>query len=106
MRYGLVTRKKLWVQDAQDQCENATLGIVGEAGEIAEWRKKSLFHPLPRPTLDHLRKELGDLLFYVALMNELYFADSLLDVAKDNIRKLKERWPQRYADIDPETLTI
>ena len=46
----------------------------------------------------HLQKELGDVLWYVALMCES-FGWKLEDIMKINIEKLKERYPEGF---DPE----
>ncbi len=106
MRYGAVTRAALWVQETAQQEDNAVLGLVGEAGEIADYFKKLKYHPFPNLTIQDLRAEIGDTLFYLALLNECIFGDSLLNVAKDNIEKLKKRWPDRYADVVTEDLTL
>lgn len=71
-----------------------TLGMVGETGEVAEHVKKHLRHGKP---LDYaeLNKELGDALWYLAVMAyELGFR--LEDVAADNIVKLKARYPDGF----------
>jgi len=73
----------------------AALGLTGESGEVAEIIKKAFYHG---HTLDKelLRKELGDVLWYLAVM-----ADSLglsLDqIATDNIAKLTTRYPQGFS---------
>lgn len=71
-----------------------TLGLNGEAGEVAEHVKKRLRHgkDLDR---DALKKELGDMLWYLAVMAyELGFR--LEDVAADNIVKLRARYPAGF----------
>lgn len=106
MKYGQVVKTALWVQDPKDQLDNAVLGIAGEAGEIADHFKKIKFHPHSKRTNAELRQEIGDVLFYVALLNEVTFGDSLLDVAKDNIKKLRGRWPERYNHINLDELSL
>jgi NTP pyrophosphatase (non-canonical NTP hydrolase) len=105
-RYGTVVKEALWVQDKDAQIMNALLGIAGEAGEILDFYKKKLFHPSRAQKDVDLRLEEGDLLFYLALFHENHDGDSLLEVAKDNIRKLQRRWPDRYNDVDVEALTL
>src|SRR5437667_86226 len=106
--YGREVRKRMFVQDRRDQTINAYTGLTAESGEVADYYKKLLFHPPhPRnPTKEDLRKELGDVLWYLATVNEIEFGDSLLDVAKENIRKLQARWPERYGDVDLDNLTL
>lgn len=71
------------------------LGIAGEAGEVADYLKKVIFHehPLDRAKL---ADELGDVLWYVAALatiNEL----SLDDVAEGNLAKLRRRYPEGFS---------
>ena len=107
MRYGAVVQSKMFVTDRDAQIDNAILGIGGEAGEILDYFKKLRHHPVNvRKTGQSIRDEIGDLLWYVAALNELLFGDSLLNVARDNIRKLQGRFPERYNTVDVETLSL
>lgn len=69
------------------------LGLVGEAGEVAEKIKKIIRDRNGDYTDEdilEIKKELGDVLWYVAVLaNE--FEISLLDIAKTNIAKLQSR---------------
>jgi NTP pyrophosphatase (non-canonical NTP hydrolase) len=71
----------------------ATLGLVGEAGEIANKVKKIIRDQsgdINQDVKDKLGKELGDVLWYVsALATEL--GVSLSSVASDNLDKLLSR---------------
>ena len=77
---------------------NGALGLCGESGEVADLVKKHRFHGV---TLDEekLRKELGDVLWYVAQI-----CDSrgwkMGDVMAGNIEKLKARWPEGFQTGD------
>lgn len=67
------------------------LGLAGEAGEVADLIKKTVFH---RHDLDRdaLIKELGDVLWYVAaLCTKLGIPMS--EVMERNVAKLKARYP-------------
>jgi NTP pyrophosphatase (non-canonical NTP hydrolase) len=70
-----------------------TLGLVGEAGEIAEKVKKMLRDDngiLTEERRQALIKELGDVLWYLsALSREI--GSSLEEIAKFNIEKLHSR---------------
>lgn len=70
-----------------------TLGLVGEAGEVAEKVKKVLRDNkgiMDDERKDQIRKELGDVLWYVSqLATELGFG--LEGVAQENLDKLRSR---------------
>ena len=69
------------------------LGIGGEAGEVIDKFKKVLRGDiaLTPTTKQALRRELGDLLWYVArCADELGY--DLDEVAAKNLRKLEARW--------------
>ena len=69
------------------------LGLAGETGEIAEKIKKAIRDDGGRMTDERraaLRKELGDVLWYLAAMcSELGL--TLGDVARENLEKLARR---------------
>ena len=70
-----------------------TLGLVGEAGEVAEKMKKVLRDNdgvISEEKREEITKELDDVLWYIAnLSKELNV--SLEDVAQKNIEKLQSR---------------
>jgi NTP pyrophosphatase (non-canonical NTP hydrolase) len=69
------------------------LGLTSESGEVADKLKKIIRNKAGKFTDDdkaEIRKELGDVLWYVALMaDELGF--TLEDVAQTNLNKLFDR---------------
>jgi NTP pyrophosphatase (non-canonical NTP hydrolase) len=71
------------------------LGLAGEAGEYADEIKKVVFHGKPVDE-KRLAKELGDVLWYVAIA-----ADSigmkLSEVAAMNVEKLRARYPNGFS---------
>lgn len=73
-----------------------SLGIAGEAGEVADLTKKLFFHGH-----DFVKQkfilELGDVLWYVARMASL-LGVSLEDVAKANVEKLRARYPNGFSE--------
>lgn len=74
------------------------IGLAGEAGEVADYLKKGIFHRHGYDA-DVVREELGDLLWYVAgLCTQLGF--SLEDVMQGNIDKLKARYPGGFSVED------
>lgn len=70
-----------------------TLGLTGEAGEIAEKIKKVIRnHDGDYTKLDRedLTKELGDVMWYLAMLADTFDIE-LDDVARANIAKLADR---------------
>ena len=70
-----------------------TLGLVGEAGEVAEKVKKVIRDKngiFDEESKEGIKKELGDVLWYLSnLCNEFNFR--LEDVALQNLEKLNQR---------------
>ena len=70
-----------------------TLGLVGEAGEVADKLKKVIRDNdgiLTDPVRDAVAKELGDVLWYLAVV--AYEMDyDLNEIARMNLDKLKSR---------------
>ncbi|UTH13308.1 nucleoside triphosphate pyrophosphohydrolase family protein [Macrococcus equipercicus] len=77
---------------------NYALGLTGEAGEVADQIKKHVFHghQLDR---DELKKELGDVLWYIANLAAVNGIE-LAEVAELNINKLKKRYPEGFSQAD------
>jgi NTP pyrophosphatase (non-canonical NTP hydrolase) len=73
---------------------NACLGLSGEVGETTDMIKKWVFHEAELDK-EHLEKELGDVLWYVAMMCES-FGFNLSEIMQMNIDKLKARYPEGF----------
>ena len=73
---------------------NASLGLSGEVGELNDAIKKVIFHGHVLET-DHVKKEIGDILWYIALMCESFGFD-MGEIAQMNIDKLKARYPEGF----------
>lgn len=79
-----------------DQMANAAMGLAGEVGETVDMLKKHLFHGHP---LDYakLKKELGDILYYWAVL--AYLSESLVtDIMQTNVDKLAKRYPDGFSE--------
>lgn len=75
---------------------NWGLGLAGEAGEVVELIKKSLYHG---KVLDksELAKELGDVMWYVAAIATQTGLD-LDAIAETNVSKLAMRYPNGFVE--------
>lgn len=91
--YREKSRKTAAYPDAGNNYVYPTLGLAGEAGEVAEKIKKVIRDKggqINDETREEIKKELGDVLWYVAqLATELGL--SLDDIAEHNIKKLYDR---------------
>ena len=74
---------------------NVGLGLTGEAGEVADHIKKVYFqgHYIDN---EHLKEELGDVLWYVTL-GCLCGGFSLSDLMESNVKKLERRYPNGFS---------
>ena len=80
----------------EDQIPVFALGVAGEAGEVVEIVKKWLAHGLSTENAQtKLLLELGDVLWYVSALAEL-FGIRLEDVALANVEKLRKRHPEGF----------
>jgi NTP pyrophosphatase (non-canonical NTP hydrolase) len=80
-------------RDAPDEFMHLVLGLVGEAGEIAEKVKKLIRDKnsdLELLDRDDMAKELGDVLWYTSVLAE-FLGFSLSEVAERNVEKLADR---------------
>jgi NTP pyrophosphatase (non-canonical NTP hydrolase) len=67
-----------------------SLGLAGEAGEVASLFAKAVRDSGNQVNRDSLKKELGDVLWFVAVLAEHHRMD-MQDVAVANINKLRSR---------------
>lgn len=73
---------------------NGVLGLTGEAGEVSDLVKKGIFHEKGIDR-EHLEKELGDVMWYIALICHTC-GYNLGEVMEKNIEKLKARYPEGF----------
>ena len=71
------------------------LGLAGESGELLDLFKKWIFHEKALDE-DHAKKELGDVMWYVAEIAYSMGWD-LDEVMQMNVDKLKARYPQGFS---------
>ncbi|WP_328997568.1 nucleoside triphosphate pyrophosphohydrolase family protein [Kribbella sp. NBC_00709] len=80
-------------KDKHNEVFHLLLGLVGEAGEIAEKAKKIVRDQdsdFTRWDPEDLKKELGDTLWYIAVIAD-HFDVPLEDIAQLNLTKLADR---------------
>lgn len=77
-----------------EMASNWALGIAGESGEVVELIKKHLYHG-KNMDLSDLEKEVGDVVYYVQAMCNLFGLD-LEEVMQKNADKLKKRYPEGF----------
>ena len=91
--YQRESRKTALYPDVGSNAIYPTLGLVGEAGEVADKIKKILRDKkgiFDRESKDAIKFELGDVLWYISqLSSELGY--ELEDVANTNLEKLNSR---------------
>ena len=73
---------------------NGCLGLAGEAGETLDMIKKWVFHE-KELDIEHLEKEIGDVMWYVAMLCES-FGFNLDKIMQMNVDKLKARYPEGF----------
>jgi NTP pyrophosphatase (non-canonical NTP hydrolase) len=83
-----------WVEDkivteGDTRLIENTLGLVGEAGEVAEKIKKYL-RDNTKVSQKEIIKELGDVVFYATALSN-YFYSNLSEVMQTNMDKLNDR---------------
>lgn len=73
---------------------NGVMGMCGEAGECVDMVKKNFMqgHDLDR---DHIAKELGDVLWYIA-ETATALGLTLDNIMQLNVDKLKARYPEGF----------
>lgn len=73
---------------------NAAFGLSGEVGEFNDMLKKWVFHEKELDVV-HAKKELGDIMWYVAMMCHS-FGWELDEILQMNVDKLKARYPDGF----------
>jgi len=78
----------------------ASVGMCAEAGEFTEVVKKIIFQgkPVTEENLFHLKRELGDIMWYVAQAC-MGLGISLDEVMEMNVEKLVARYPGGQFDV-------
>lgn len=86
--YSGWVEKKILTEGQERLVEN-TLGLVGEAGEVAEKIKK-LIRDNNKYANEEIMKELGDVVFYATALANIY-GRGLQEILELNVQKLDDR---------------
>ena len=86
--YSQFVEDKIFTKGRERLLEN-TLGLCGEAGEVAEKIKK-VFRDKGKFSDEDIWKELGDVLFYVTALSNI-FGGNLQKTMEMNMAKLDDR---------------
>lgn len=80
------------------QMASGALGLVGEAGEVADIIKKVLFQGkiMDSTVRQKLIEELGDVLFYLTFLSSVLGTD-IDEVREANVQKLIQRYPEGFS---------
>lgn len=76
---------------------NGCLGLAGEAGETLDMVKKWIFHEKDLD-LEHFKKELGDVMWYMAMICSSMEVD-LDEILQMNVDKLRARYPEGFDTV-------
>lgn len=76
------------------------MGLCSESGELMEIVKKMTFQgkPLNEETVFHMKRELGDIIWYWTNMCRALYLDPNQVIA-ENVEKLKSRYPGGHFDV-------
>ena len=89
------------IHTANDDWSNAALGLAGEAGEVVDTIKKMLFHTADKDYTEALKKELGDVFYYLIKVTKLagFTVEEVLEMNKEKLAsrhpelgRVRERW--------------
>jgi len=91
----LAARTLNWDMKHNERLSMLSMGLAGESGEVVDLLKKHVYHQ-HQLDIKKLKKELGDVLWYVAGLATVY-GIPLSAIAEINIDKLKERYPDGFS---------
>ena len=74
---------------------HAVMGLMTELGELADPLKRHVFYGTPAPLRTNVKEELGDLLWYIAVMCDVHGL-TIEEVMRANINKLVARYPEKF----------
>jgi NTP pyrophosphatase (non-canonical NTP hydrolase) len=88
----------VWTLGPDRDIKSLALGVGGEAGEVMEIIKKGT-RPGKEIDVVHLKEEIGDVLWYLAVLADSLHLD-LGEIANENIEKLQKRYGSDNRNTD------
>ena len=77
---------------------HSAMGVCTESGELLDAVKKHVFYGKPLDTVN-LVEEVGDILWYLSLLENAIDWPNLLDVAMEkNVAKLRKRYGDKFTE--------
>lgn len=80
---------------------HGAMGLCTEAGEFMDAMKKAVFYGKPIDTVN-LKEELGDILWYIAIIIDALGDTTIDEIMAVNIAKLKARYPDKFSKTHAE----
>jgi len=90
--------------DREESIKKSLVSLAGEVGELSNTLKKHLWHG-HWLDINEVEGELGDILWYLTDITTSLSLD-LEDVAVQNIKKLRERYPNGFSEKDSIERTV
>lgn len=94
----LAARTMNFELNTDERLSMLSMGLSGEAGEVTDYLKKVVYHGHTYSG-ETLCKELGDVMWYLSNLAYINGID-LETVMEENIKKLKERYPDGFSVED------
>lgn len=94
--YQILAQRTSKEKDREGKLVYGSLGLNGEAGEVADLIKKYMYHGRVLEK-DKVVEELGDVLWYIAEVAS-GLGVSLEEMASLNISKLRKRYPEGFSE--------
>ena len=94
----LAARTMNFELNTDERLSMLSMGLSGEAGEVTDYLKKVVYHG-HQYSGETLCKELGDVMWYLSNLAYINGID-LETVMEENIKKLKERYPDGFSVED------
>jgi len=78
----------------EQDCIHMILGIITEAGEVADAFKKNIAYGKEIDWIN-VKEEIGDIMWYISNLAEINKWD-LREILETNIKKLEVRYPEKF----------
>lgn len=91
-----VLRTSAVQHDKAEMAKMAVVGAVDELGEVVGPLKKFLWHGHELPSREKMIREMGDVMYYIALLAESLELD-MQEIIDTNHEKLKKRYPDGFS---------